>query len=190
MSGVHSTIEERTMARINYAVGGGLVLGAIGLCVMALPASKRVERTGFVPATPEAVYSLVSSTSGFQTFNPYRDESPNVKITPSGPEAGVGAAFSFEADGTKGTQTITAVSPNQSVTMLIDMGSMGKPVQTFTLAAEKGGTRVTWATESSFGLNPVARAFGLFMDGYLGPTYERGLANLARVAVTPTVAAR
>jgi Polyketide cyclase / dehydrase and lipid transport len=178
------------MALMNYAMGSGLVLAVLGLSVSALPATKRVERVGFVAASPATVYALLSTTAGFQTFNPYRDESPDLKITPIGPEAGVGAGFSFEAGSTKGTQTITAVSPNQSVTMQIDLGSMGKPIQTFTLVAENGGTRVVWATESSFGSNPIARVFGLFLDGYLGPTYERGLANLARVATGPTVAAR
>jgi hypothetical protein len=28
----------------------------------------------------------------------------------------------------------------------------------------------------------VGRVFGLMMDGYLGPVYERGLSNLGRVA--------
>jgi hypothetical protein len=59
---------------------------------------------------------------------------------------------------------------------------MGKPTQSFTLTPESGKTRVVWATESEFGANPIGRVFGLFMDGYLGPIYERGLKKLDRVA--------
>jgi uncharacterized protein YndB with AHSA1/START domain len=174
--------QEKFMALSTYLVGGGIALAAVALVPFALPSSKRVERSGFVPAPPEAVYELVSTTSGFQTFNPYKDEEPDLKIKPFGPEAGIGAGFAFEGKSATGTQTITAAKTNQSVTMQIDLGSMGKPVQTFTLTPEKDGTRVVWATESAFGYNPISRVFGLFMDGYLGPSYERGLANLSKVA--------
>jgi hypothetical protein len=170
------------MALNTYLIAGGIALAVIAILPFALPSSKRVERAGFVPALPEAVFALVSTTSGFQTFNPYKDADANLKIKPFGPDAGIGAGFAFEGKDATGTQTIIALAPNQSVTMQIDLGPMGKPVQTFTLSPEKDGTRVVWATERAFGYNPVGRVFGLFMDGYLGPTYERGLAKLAKAA--------
>lgn len=162
-------------------LGGGAfaVLGLVAAA--ALPASKSVSRVGFVAAAPSEVYAVLSSTEGFQTFNPYRDEEPDLKIEAYGPPAGVGAQFSFTGKSAEGTQTITAVEPNRSVTMQIDVGMMGKPVQTFTLEPAPGGTQVTWTTESAFGYNPLRRVSGLFLDGYLGPIYERGLANLAKV---------
>jgi carbon monoxide dehydrogenase subunit G len=173
---------ERNMAFTNYMMGGAAITTALGLIAVALPDTKRVERTSFVAAPVEAVYERLSSTAGFQTFNPYADSEPDLKITPSGPASGIGASFAFAGKDAKGTQTIVAVEANKSVTMQIDLGDMGKPVQKFTLTSENGGTRVTWATESNFGYNPVKRVFGLFMDGFLGPTYERGLENLAKVS--------
>ncbi len=170
------------MALSTYLIGSGVALAALALVPFALPSSKRVERSGFVPAPPQAVYALVSTTAGFQTFNPYKDEEPDLNIKPFGPESGIGAGFAFAGKSATGTQTIIAAETDRSVTMQIDLGSMGKPVQSFTLTPEKDGTRVVWATESAFGYNPIGRVFGLFMDGYLGPTYERGLANLAKSA--------
>jgi Polyketide cyclase / dehydrase and lipid transport len=169
------------MASTTYMMSGT----GITRVALALPSTKRVERSGFVAAPVASVYARLVSTSGFQSFNPYRDVEPDLKITPSGPDSGVGAAFAFSGKDAQGTQTIIATVVNQSVTMQIDLGAMDRPVQTLTLTAENGGTRVTWATESAFGYNPVKRVFGLFMGGFLGPTYERGLANLAKVAVTP-----
>jgi uncharacterized protein YndB with AHSA1/START domain len=168
------------MSLSNIVLGSSVVITVLGLVVAALPSSKRVERSTVLAASPEAVFGLLSSTDGFQTFNPYRDDEPDLKIVPFGPASGVGAGFTFQGKDTKGTQTITAIEPNKSVTMVIDLGSMGKPVQTFSLQAENGGTRVSWATESTFGMNPVGRVFGLMMDRYLGPIYERGLANMAK----------
>ncbi|MEL7414963.1 MAG: SRPBCC family protein, partial [Pseudomonadota bacterium] len=74
---------------------------------------------------------------------------------------------------------ITAMEENRSVTNLIDLGAMGKPVQTFTLIPVEGGTKVVWTTTSDFGMNPIGRVIGLFMDGFLGETYEQGLANIS-----------
>jgi uncharacterized protein YndB with AHSA1/START domain len=158
-----------------------IAAGVIVLAPFALPSSKTVERSAFVTASPEAVFAAVSSTAGYQIFNPYKDMDPNLKVTPFGPEAGVGAGFAFESKDGKGTSTITAVDPNKSVTFQIDLGFMGKPVQVITLTPENGGTRVNWAVTSAFGLNPMGRVFGLFMDGMLGPHYELGLKNMNRI---------
>jgi carbon monoxide dehydrogenase subunit G len=171
------------MAIATYMMGFAAVAGAISAAVAMLPGSRRVERTGFVSAPPETVFALIESTEGFQRFNPYRDDEPNLKITPIGPAAGIGAGFAFEGKSASGTQTIVALERNRSVTMQIDLGSMGKPVQSISLKPENGGTRITWATESQFGANPIQRVFGMFLDRMLGPTYERGIDNLAKASI-------
>ena len=150
-----------------------------------LPSSKTVERSGFVKATPKAVFATLTSTASYQTINPYKDLDPNIKIAPFGPEAGVGAGFEFQSKDGKGKSIISAVETNKSVTYQIDLGFMGKPVQAITLTLENGGTRVKWAMESKFGFNPMGRVFGLFMDSMLGPHYELGLKNMDRI---PTAA--
>lgn len=154
----------------------------IGLVPFFLPSSKRVERSATVKASPEAVFAALSSTEGYQLFNPYRDTDANLKITPFGPASGLGSGFAFDGKEGKGTSTIVALEVNRSVTYQIDLGPMGKPVQTITIAPGDGGTDVTWTTESAFGYNPLGRIFGLFMDGFVGPVTERGLENMGRIA--------
>ena len=166
----------------HYIVAASLAFALVGVVTAALPGKRRVERSATIAASPETVFALVSSTEGFQKFNPYKDDEPNLVITPSGPSRGVGASFAFKGKDTEGRQTIVAMEENKSVTMQIDLGAMGKPVQSFTLTPEGKQTKVTWATETEFGANPVGRVFGTMMDGYLGPIYERGLANLDRAA--------
>ena len=100
------------------------------------------------------------------------------EIEPFGPATGVGSGFRFQGKEGKGTQTVTAVT-DTSVTHLIDLGSMGKPLQTFTVTPNAGGSRVVWSVTSDMGLNPIFRIFGLFMDRMLGKTYELGLRNMA-----------
>lgn len=169
------------MTLTTIAAVGSAVLVALIAAAYALPDHKVVERTAVIEATPYAIYPLLTSSAGFQTFNPYKDADPDLEITFQGPTEGVGSGFAFSGRDGRGTQTITALQENASVTMQIDLGSMGQPVQTFTLEPISNGTRVVWSVESQFGMNPIGRVFGLFLDGMLGETYERGLENLSRV---------
>ena len=156
-------------------------LAAIALIALLLPRKVVVTRQADVSLRPEDVIARVASTEGFQTFNPYCTTDPDLKITPFGPAAGVGSGFRFEGKEGKGTQTVTDVTATH-VTHLIDLGAMGKPVQTIEAKAKGAGSQVTWTVTSDMGFNPVFRIFGLFMDRMLGQTYELGLKNIAALA--------
>ena len=157
------------------------IVAAIILIAMLLPRKVVVARHADVEMSPEEVITRVASTEGFQTFNPYCTTDPELKITPFGPAEGVGSGFRFEGKEGKGTQTVTEVTAS-SVTHLIDLGAMGKPVQKIEAKAAGTGSRVTWTVTSDMGFNPVFRIFGLFMDRMLGKTYELGLKNIAALA--------
>ena len=157
------------------------IIAAIVLIALLLPRKVVVTRHADVAMRPEDIIARVVNTEGFQTFNPYCTTDPDLKITPFGPAEGVGSGFRFEGKEGKGTQTVTAVTAT-SVTHLIDLGAMGKPVQTIKAEATDTGARVTWSVASDMGFNPVFRIFGLFMDRMLGKTYELGLKNIASLA--------
>ena len=149
-------------------ITGGVVLAAIIALPFALPSSKTVERTATIKADQETIYTMIASPRAYQKFNPYRDTDPNLKIEFNSIEQGIGAGFSFEGKEGKGTQTITALEENKKISMLIDLGPMGQPVQTFTLSPSENGTKVVWSTTSEFGMNPIGRVFGLFFGEYVG----------------------
>ena len=157
------------------------VIAAIILIAFLLPRKVVVTRQAEVALSPEDIIARVASTEGFQTFNPYCTTDPQLKITPFGPANGVGSGFRFEGKEGKGTQTVTEVTAT-GVTHLIDLGAMGKPVQTIDAKAAGAGSIVTWTVTSDMGYNPVFRIFGLFMDRMLGKIYELGLKNMAALA--------
>ncbi len=157
------------------------ILAATALGALLLPRKVVVTRSAEVPMTPADIITRVASTEGFQSFNPYCTTDPDLKITPFGPASGVDAGFRFEGKEGKGTQTVTAVT-DTSVTHLIDLGAMGKPVQVIEAKPTGSGANVTWTVTSDMGFNPVFRIFGLFMDRMLGKTYELGLKNMAGLA--------
>ena len=149
------------------------IIAAIALIALLLPRKVVVTRQADVTMHPEDVIARVASTAGFQTFNPYCTTDPALKIEAFGPETGVGSGFRFEGKEGKGTQTVTVVSASK-VTHLIDLGAMGKPVQTIEATPNGEGADVVWTVTSDMGYNPVFRIFGLFMDRMLGKTYELG----------------
>lgn len=157
------------------------IIAAICLIALLLPRKVVVTRQADVALRPEDVIARVASTEGFQSFNPYCSTDPDLKIMPFGPAEGVGSGFRFEGKEGKGTQTVTHLTATR-VTHLIDLGAMGKPVQTIEAEATDAGSRVTWTVISDMGFNPVFRIFGLFMDRMLGKTYELGLKNIAALA--------
>lgn len=69
-----------------------------------------------------------------------------------------------------------------SITFDIDMGAMGQPKQIVEVRPSAGGSAVEWRMEADLGRNPIARVFGLFMDGMIGKTLDQGLSNLNSAA--------
>jgi uncharacterized protein YndB with AHSA1/START domain len=171
------------MAITTIAAVAGIAVAVIALTPFALPGRAHVARSAVIPAPPQAVWAILSTASGFDRINPFRDADPNLAVTFSGPDAGVGAAFAWSGQSGSGTQTIVAADPVSRLAMQLDLGAMGRPLQTFTLEPVVDGTRVTWAIDAELGADPLKRVFGVFMDRMLGQTYEAGLKNLARVAV-------
>jgi len=157
------------------------IIAAIALIALLLPRKVVVTRQAHVDMAAADVIARVASTEGFQTFNPYCTTDPDLKVTPFGPTEGVDSGFRFEGKEGKGTQTVTAVTAD-SVTHLIDLGTMGKPVQTIEAKETANGTQVTWTVTSDMGFNPIFRIFGLFMDRMLGKTYELGLKNISALS--------
>ena len=157
--------------------------GFAGLAVatLALPRHVSIERTVMIDVAPEAVIELAASNTGYQTFNPYKDLDPDLKVEMFGPGSGVGSGFSFESKDGAGQQTVASVTADQ-VTFDLDLGPLGQPTQAISAIAVDGATEVTWTMDMDLGMNPVFRVMGLFMDDMIGPNFELGLANIADVA--------
>lgn len=164
-----------TLTTILASSAGVLAIAAAG--ALMLPRQVRVERSAVIDAAPKDILELAASNAGYQRFNPYKTTDANLKITLFGPADGVGSGFAFDGKDGTGTQTVAEVTPDH-VRYAIDLGRLGQPAQTIAAFPEADGTRVTWVMEADLGLNPVARIFGLFMDGMIGKTFDQGLTNL------------
>lgn len=157
--------------------GAGLLGATAAGAMTLLPRHIHIERSALISATPQDILTLAASNRGYQQFNPYKTADQHLKITPFGPDQGVGSGFHFDGKEGKGSQTVARVSEN-AIAYDIDLGAMGRPRQTISVQPVTEGTHVVWSIETDLGLNPLARIFGLFMDRMIGQTLAQGLRNL------------
>ncbi len=169
----------------NIVIALVVLLGLLAGIGMLLPRQVHVERSIVIDAPRATIFALVDGYKQFNKWSPWAALDPDAKYTSEGPEFGVGAKQSWTGDPKKvgsGSQEIVEVKPMELVKSKLDLGPQGIASVQFALAAEASGTKVTWSLDSDLGAGPIGRYFGLMMDGWIGPDYEKGLAGLKALA--------
>lgn len=168
-----------------------IVIIAVAVAYL-LPQKVQVARATDIAAPPSLVFPLVADLRQNGKWSPWLGIDPNIKVTFSGPEVGKDQKMNWESDHPnvgKGSQTIVAYEPESRVVTALDFGAAGQATATTTVhAAGEGGSRVTWGFETDLGMNPVARYFGLALEGMIAPDFERGLSKLKEVAESEAAA--
>jgi uncharacterized protein YndB with AHSA1/START domain len=172
-----------------------LTYGAIMLCVLVVallvyattkPDRFCVSRATTIKAPPERIFPLIANLKSMNTWNPFVEPDPAIKISYSGPESGQGAAHTWAGNGKvgEGRIEITEAQPPSRVAMRLQMI---KPMKAdnaveFTLAGHGSGTDVTWAMSGRQSL--MTKLMTLFIDceRMVGSQFEKGLANLKVLA--------
>jgi len=170
-------------------IAGGLV--ALFLVVTAvLPSSYRVERAIEINQPAEVIYPLVANLPNWPKWDPFTEQEPAAKSAFTGEAGTVGSKWDWEGKviGT-GSLTIEEIVPNQSIRskMVSVAPQPWAATDNWKFEPTAAGTKVTWMIEGNLGY-PVERVFGLFMESMLGPTFEKGLANLKKVSEQQTAA--
>jgi uncharacterized protein YndB with AHSA1/START domain len=169
------------------------VLLALAVVLVALlgyassrPNTFRVQRSMGINAPAERIFPLIASLKAMNTWNPFVEPDPAIKIAYNGPESGKGAAHSWSGNSKvgEGRIEVTDVVPPSTVAMRLDML---KPLKAhnaveFTLQPNDTGTTVTWAMS---GRQPfMAKLMTLFIDcdKMVGSQFEKGLRKLKVIA--------
>ncbi len=161
----------------------GAAIALIIVVGLILPRKAHLERSVVIQAPVDRVFSYVNSLSRFQEFSPWREMEPDAAVTMGEKTEGVGASFSWKGKKTgEGSMTISESTKNERVVTDLEFKDQGKATAYFNLKPQDGGTQVTWGFDGDAGYNLISRYFYLFMDRFLGPDYERGLAKLKALA--------
>jgi hypothetical protein len=139
-----------------------------------------------INAPPQVVYDRISNFRRWPEWSPWEELDPNMRRTYEGNDGAVGSGYAWQGNrkAGAGAMTITALDAPKSAS--IDLSFL-KPfksqgVLAFDLAADGGGTKVTWTMT---GVHTVMmRIMGIFvsMDKLVGKDFEKGLAKLKAVS--------
>ena len=163
-----------------------ILLVVIGLL---LPSSAEVERSIVIDAPPGKIFPHVNGMRAFHAWSPWSAIDPDTNYQFDGPEQGVGSRMSWQSGDSRvghGSQEIVTSVTDQRVVTRLEFGDQGGGTATFVLEPEGPSTRVRWQFSTGFGWDLFGRYVGLMLDGMLGASYEKGLAELKnRVEQTP-----
>jgi uncharacterized protein YndB with AHSA1/START domain len=150
------------------------------------PDTFSIARSAAINAPADRIFPLIANLKSMNTWNPFVEPDPAIKIAYLGPEMGTGAAHTWSGNGKVGEGRIEVVdaSPPSRVAMRLEMVKPMKADNTveFTLAPNGHGTNVTWAMS---GKQPLtARLMTVFIDcdRMVGGQFEKGLAKLKTIA--------
>jgi len=164
------------------------LLGAFAVVVAMQPDTYKVTRSTTIAAPAETVFPLVNNYRRWDAWSPWAKLDPNMKVEFSGPESGVGAAYSWKGNSDVGAGKMTTLEaePNKALRIQLDFiepfADTSNTIFTFTPSSDAKTTTVTW--DMAGNANFVSKAMCLFvsMDSMLGPDFEKGLASLKILA--------
>jgi hypothetical protein len=167
-------------------ITGAIIAGLIVLLLViaaALPSNYRVERSVEIHKPADVIYALVVNLPNWPKWDPFTEKNPAMKSKFNGEPGAIGSKWEWEGGEETGRMTVEEVIANRSIRSKLEFFSPQAMVASdnwdFTPTAN--GTKVTWAVGGDLDY-PIGRLFGLFMDSMLGPTFEKGLANLKTVS--------
>ncbi len=170
---------------LKIVLGLAAALVILVLVIALQPTEFVVQRSAVIGAPADVVYPHIASVRAMDVWSPWSKLDPDMKTVYDGPEHGVGARSSWQGPQMgQGRIAITAVKPDREIElkleMLKPMAATNRVV--FTLAPTAQGTDVTWRMEGRNGF--LGKAAGLFMgmDEMVGGEFEKGLAELKRLA--------
>ncbi len=148
-----------------------------------LPSRVHVERSMLVNASQEQTFRQVNTLKNWVKWSPWLRMDSVQQLRFSGPETGAGATCHWLGTNKKlgkGSISILASQPDDSVMLIMDFGKNGKSTGKFLFHKQDLNTKVIWCFDTDLGINPLSRWIGLFSDRMIGPDLEQGLLKLAK----------
>ncbi len=174
---------------LKISAGIGVLVAAFLIYVAVQPADFKISRQITIHAKPEVIFPYINNSKKGYEWMPWKEIDPQVVITMTGPEEGVGAGSSWTSKGKmgEGKAVVTESIPNKSVkTELTYTKPMAMTQQAeMTLVEGPDGTVANWTVtgKNTF----MGRLFCTFMnmDKMVGGQFEKGLNTLKGIVEGP-----
>ena len=166
---------------IQFALAAVAVLLLVIAAGWLQPSHYQVERAIVTQAKPEKVYAIIADLRTWEDWTAWNKElDPTITRTFSGPATGAGSVMAWDGKKTgQGEFKFTeATPPNKLVYSLAFEHGKYLSTGAFIIETNPKGTVVRWTNEGDFGMNPISRWMGLFMDRLMGDDFAKGLTKL------------
>lgn len=176
------------MKKVLLVLAGVLALAIV--LVLALAATKptefTIERRTTIAATPEEVYGILADLRRFPAWSPWARLDPNLTSTFEGTAGTVGASYHWKGNDQvgEGEMTIVEATPPRRVALRLEFIAPFPATNEveWSVTPRGNGSEVRWSMTGR--RNFMMKVMGVFMDidAMVGGDFERGLANLKRIA--------
>lgn len=144
------------------------------------------ERNAFMNATPEKVFSLISTFEACKKWNPYDLKDPSMKRTMQGVDGQVGAVMNFDGNSEVGSGSLEMIRvvPNQVLELKL---KMIKPFKAenfieYKVTPEGTGTRFSWRMYGDGGFMGKLMSTIIDCEKMMTAEFSTGMENLKKLA--------
>ena len=165
-----------------------ILVVVVVLCVVIAmqPADFTITRSTEINASTDKVFELVNDFHKWDQWSPWAKLDPNMKVTYSGADSGVGAEYSWSGNDEVGEGKMTIKSNHPPKQIVINLEFIkpfaAKNLTGFDFRAEGEKTNVTWSMIGKKNFMTKAFCLVMDMDKMVGGDFEKGLAQMKTVA--------
>jgi len=162
------------------------LIAAFVIYVALQPDAYKVERSVTIAAPAAKVFENVNNLRKWEAWSPWAKLDPDAKVAFEGPEAGKGAAMSWDGDDKVGAGKMTIVEsdPDKAVDIKVSFTRPfeGSTNSDFNFTPKGDQTDVAWAMHGTHSF--MEKAFCVVFDGIgmMGKDIDKGLSQLKSVA--------
>lgn len=162
----------------------GIIIGLLLVVSIFLPSQYHIKRSATINAPPDSVFAQIANLKNWPAWSYWHSSDPNTTTTFSPNTTGPGATMEWKSKQHGNGKLVlkSTLPPKQAVYEIMlgdtDFVSTGE----FILTPTANGTNIEWTMTGDVGMNPLYKYGVLFMDGLVGPDFEKGLTNLQKAA--------
>ncbi len=166
-----------------------LLLFIIGFAIYIAvqPSEFEVTRSRTVEAPAAVLYNNVIDYKNWESWSPWVEKEPDLKISYPEQTKGVGGSYSWEGKDGLGNMKTVASQSNTAIDQKLQFGDYHpSTIKWMFEPTEDNKTNVTWkmkGEKTPFMFKAFAAVSGGF-DGMIGPDFERGLEKLDSLVVS------
>lgn len=162
------------------------LIAAFVIYVALQPDAYKVERSVTIAAPADKVFENVNNLRKWEAWSPWAKIDPDAKIAFEGPDAGKGAAMTWNGNDEvgEGKMTVVESDPDKAVNIKV---SFTRPFEggtnsDFSFTPKGDQTDVAWSMHGTHSL--MEKAFCVVFDGLgmMGKDIDKGLSQLKSVA--------